>query len=387
LYTAECLFEYGEFDVAAERFLCAAALSEGADDGLQALFRGAESLKQAKRYGEARSLVLEKILTRAAGSARLDALALLYELSSLLNEPHVAFAVAEYALRENPGQSTFRFTVGRDYIGSYSDELAAYHFQQIIKAEPENSAALHNLALALSNSGLPIMAASHYKSAIQKGGTKAAANLVYKYLECGMADEGEQLLEEARKVEGHDERVEECLADIIKQRKDEEGKLKALLETAGTKKEFLNLAGTALVSPAAISMDGKWRFPFADLDITVSGDRVEGRGTKQVAGLVSSGFGSLFASMVGGPPTQTTQTIRKYTMLGERRGNLCRFELTVESSGGALSMADVVEGSGTRNGYIAFEGGGLFGSVAEVKDNKLKKPYRIQKLQAAAAAV
>jgi len=378
---AHCLVDYGEFDGASAEFLRAASLSRN-DEKLSFLLRAAEALKQAKRYEDARRLALRDILPRATAGIRLDTLALLYELLKLSNEDHEAFALAEYTLRENPGQSGLRFKLGNDYLSKDLDGLAAYHFQMILKNEPQNYGAFHNLALALSNSGLSIMSATNYKTAIELGGTLAAANLAYKYLDCGMVDDSKRLLEAAQKVEGHADRVERCLADVTKRKDEEEQKLNSLFEAAVKQKEFLTEAGDALLAPTVPPIDGGWGFPFGEMDIKVVGDRVGGCGRGEVE---TSPFSALFAAGLGKPDVAPARRIESYAFTGRLRGRLCSFEVTIEPESKTFPLAFMV-GTPKAKGYILFDASGLVGSVCETVDSKLKDPYPIQKLQAAGAA-
>ena len=173
-WIATCLLQFGEFDEASKKLTHAAALA-GNGENATLLLRSADALKQAKKYEDARDLVLQKLLHKnVVSSVRLEALRLLYEILKLLDEKHEAFAVAEYALRQNPGDDTLRFTLGLDYLTAFS----FYRFQ-LRKKEEEYTTIIKALKFDDSEAAASLLGLRNEYSAIDYALPVAFAAVLY----------------------------------------------------------------------------------------------------------------------------------------------------------------------------------------------------------------
>ena len=223
------------------------------------------------------------------------------------------------------------------------------------------------------------MSVAHYKSAIDLGGTLAAANLAYKHLDCGMGNEAKLLLEKALEMPDHDQRVEEALADIGKRRQEEEGKLQSLSDVALYQRDFLALMGDGLLSAATPPVEGNWHFRSVELHITVADGLVRETGRSEVE---ESGLDTLLLGLsslkTGAGPEKR---IEDYALRGSLRGRVCTFELTIESRSASGQLSAMGRSPIAKSGHIVFEQDGLSATVSEVVKNKFERPYRITKVR------
>jgi tetratricopeptide (TPR) repeat protein len=211
-YIADILHGAKEYEEAANLFTKAADLAKKPETRITLLIRSARAFDEAKLADRAHELAWKAYRESANGEQRRDAAAALYDILRNRKEVIFAFAIAEAALHDNP-QHLIRFRLGLDYHGENLNDLFLLHFKYLCDSN-QDASALHNLALALSECGLPILSVNAYNSAIELGETLSAANLAYKYLDAGMAKNAKDILKPAMQVVDHEPNVDKCYADI-----------------------------------------------------------------------------------------------------------------------------------------------------------------------------
>lgn len=359
-YIASILQEAKEHDDAANLYLKAADLAKKPAGRISFLIRSARSFDEAKLVDRANQLAWQAYQESADDEQRREAAAALYEILRSRKEMILAFAIAEAALHDNPKHS-IRFRLGLDYHGQTLNDLFLLHFQYLCDSN-KNASALHNLALALSECGLPILSVETYKSAIDLGETLSAANLAYKCLDAGMADSAKDIIKAAMQVVDHEPTVDKCYAEIDDRKAAEGPKRDKLIEDAHSARKFLVALGHGL-RKAIPEIAGTWRLPFGDIDLKKTDVNLAGMAeiTKE-----ETSFSFL------GTPGEKSSKVEIYTFEGTFTGTVCMFKVRLKTSGGGLNNAlAALGGSNIREGFIVFDDGGRKGTYTEVKDNKI----------------
>jgi tetratricopeptide (TPR) repeat protein len=361
-YIASILQEAKEHEDAANLYLKAAGLAKKPAGRISFLIRSARAFDEAKLVDRANQLAWQAYQESADDEQRREASALLYEILRSRKEMILAFAIAEAALHDNPKHS-IRFRLGLDYHGETLNDLFLLHFQYLCDSN-QNASALHNLALALSECGLPILSVEAYKSAIELGETLSAANLAFKYLDAGMATNAKEILKPAMQVVDHEPAVDKCYAEIDDRKAAEGPKRDKLIEDAHGARKFLVALGHGL-KKGIPQIGGTWRLPFGDIDLKTLGVTLAGMAeiTKEETGL------AFLAT-----PGEKTSKIEVYTFEGTFTGAVCRFKVHQKTSGSSMYIAlAALGGSNIREGFIVFDDSGRRGAYTEVKDNKIGK--------------
>lgn len=361
LAIARCLRESGEFEEAAELFLAASVLQEG-EDKARCLVSSAKAYLETKNYaaGEA---VIDEAIPLATGELREEAIRSRYLILKGSGNHYLAFAIAEYALHENP-QFSIRFSLGLDYHRNDLNELALLHFKFLHDRNEEDSSTLHNLALMYSDCKLPIASVKHYKTAFAMGETLSAANLGFMYLDCGMAQEANAIADKAMEAGDHVPRVEKCLAEIVRRQEEEEHKESTILDEAGHSRIVLVSMGRSLATTLP-AVDGRWKFPFGEMPLAVISGELHG------ASDVTAEVPLIGADLFGMGGTKTFKTNR-YTLNGKLRGALCQFDMVIKDTTDYGSLVGtLLSGSKTKSGFILFNSEGKSATYVELSDGKL----------------
>lgn len=371
---ARCLYRSKEYEESAVLYLKAAELS---DSKAPYFVSAARAFNELKRYAEGIDAA-HSALSRAAGETKEEALRVLYRLMRESGETFFAYAVAESALHENP-RLNVRFTVALEYQRDEINTLALHHFKFLFDNDQNDSSSLHNLALVCADSKLPILSVGRYKEAFDKGETLSAANLGYMYLDCGMHEEANAVIQNAMRLEGHDARVEKCLAEIIQRKQNEQAKETDLLSTAAQERELFIQMGNALLRPAP-TIDGLWRFPFGDIPLLLAAGVVSG--STQIKSSVESGWGALL-----GEPAARVEKINEHTLKAKLSGSVCKFEHTVidvteRSRPAAQIFSSILTPTPTSSwGFIIFSSNGESALYIELKEGKLGKHQSIARVK------
>jgi tetratricopeptide (TPR) repeat protein len=359
LRIADILSGADEVEEAAKLYYKAAQLATKPSAKTSSLIKAARAYERIGKLEEASNLGWE-IYRQGKSDERREAATLLYDLLKKDKEPFLAFGIAEASLNENP-QHPIRFQLGLDYHTGARSDLFLYHFSYIHNNDVKNGAALHNLALACSECGLPISSVSRYQQAVKLGETLSAGNLGYKSLDAGFSDHAKEILEPMASIPEHDPSVDRCLSEIIDRRQAEETKRENILVAAQETRRFFIHVGQALALPIP-ALTGTWKFPFGKIDLALNGAFLEGKAD------ISLGLNRLASVLAGlGPSADSTKI---YSFNGSLVGCVCKFQLITEypQAGDSPIFSSAQE---TRAGLIVFSKDGSAGTYATIKDNEL----------------
>jgi tetratricopeptide (TPR) repeat protein len=145
-----------------------------------------------------------------------------YDTIAAIKNPARAHALYEYALETQPGDLERRLSVAFQYgVERNVHSLGLHHYLELLSRDPENLTARLNSGWLEDKLSLPISSVEHYKAAKAGGGLLAATNLGWQLLEAGFAKEAEDLVGEARSMDG-DAALADKLAVAIRERREEE---------------------------------------------------------------------------------------------------------------------------------------------------------------------
>lgn len=379
----ECLAHFNENEDAANQFKLAASLMTQGERVYYSI-RAADCLRKAKKYREAQQILLESF-NLAPTDQKTSIRQSLYNVLKDAGSTYEASGIAEFALHENPGQSGLRFDLGLNYHQSGLRELFLHHYKLLSEHDPANGAVSHNLALAYSECGLPILSVSHYKRAFELGYTLAAHNLGFKYLGCGMADEATALLQGALDKEDCVPEVSNCLGAVGERRVEEIKTQNSKLEEARKHREFLIPFGRGYLSVETPPLEGRWKFPFAEMVFKFAPGELKGFG-ETTTEIQDSLYSALYALGAPKEPSPKRIKIERFQFSGGVVGRTCKFVIekhTLPPKGPGYPVLGSLLGevdSPTTEGLIVFAEDGQSAEVVELKEKKPDKYYRISRM-------
>ncbi len=222
-----------------------------------------------------------------------------------------------------------------------------------------------------------MLAAQRYKRAYELGDTLAASNLANKYLEAGLSDNAITLLKDAQTKENCVPDVSRTLATVHERVQDNNREQEKVLARAEEHRNFLLHFADGLLSPSPTNLEGRWEFPLAEIDLKCVAKTLHGirENRAQVNALL--GMGALFP---GSAPKSVTR-IERFKFSATLSGRTCKFKLETSKYDEPRSWTfGGLPSSSTIEGYVLFGEDGLSGQVAELKDGKPEKYYKVSKL-------
>jgi predicted Zn-dependent protease len=374
---AACLVDLREYDQAVKCYQ-EAALIAGPDRRASLEIEAAEVLSKAEKPGLAKEILLR---LRDSDYARepkrqFRILQNLYSLSKESEDKFASFAIGELALHLRPEEMNFRFSLAFDYDEAEQSHLAVHHYKILCDNDQNHASGFHNLAVASAKCDLVVLAARRYKRAYELGETLAASNLGRKYLEAGLSDDAITLLKDAQTKENCVPEVSRMLAAVHEKIEEEDRGQEKVLKRAEEHRNFLIDFANGLLSRDPANLDGQWRFPFGTIDLRSTGSSLQG--FKETRAPVAPG--GLTALFSGAAPKNVTR-IERFEFSAVVSGHTCKFK--VENSKAEDPSGWTLLGSpssSTVEGYILFAEDGRSGQVAQIKDGKPEKYYKVTKL-------
>lgn len=380
-YLGDCLKELHEYDEAVKCYLAAASLA--AATGRASLeISAAEALQDAKRPSESRSILLNLRDADYAKEPELQfrVLRSLYTLEKVSDDKFAGFAIAELALHQRPEETTFRFSLAHDYGDVEQDHMSLYHYAIICHQDEKNAGALNNLGVALANSDLVVLAAKRYKESYNLGETLAASNLARKYLEAGLSDDAVSLLKEAQTKENCVPEVAATLAAVHEKSQQNIQQEEKVVAQAQQHRDFLLNFATGYLSRTATNLQGQWTLPSCEIQLQQNGTDLNGSREDRTTVPPTPSYLSGLAGLYGSTPKSITRT-EKFQFSGTLIGRTCKFKLEITKTEEPPGFRSLLGGSGDSKteGYIIFAEDGNSANVAELKEGKPEKYYKISK--------
>lgn len=380
IWTARSFGKFGQYDEAVRHLKQSAGAVDNPADKRNLIINAVRILKNAKKVLEAKELMLG-LLSENAEHQTSEALELLSQVLREYGDIYSAVAVGELTLKKDPVKLDARYRVGLDYHTLKQWSLFLWQYKMYCKNN-EDGGGFHNLALAYSECELPIHCVQEYLHAYKLGTVLSANNLAYKYLDAGMANEAQNLIKDA--LTNHPDSASEIgrvLAEITERQEEENKKEERLLDEATKMQEFVIAFGEGFVAGSIPSPNGIWAFKFGNIELHLEGNSLIGSADiKRTEGLLS--LAAMLNTAKG--VTSSSERVIRYTFEGKVTGRSCKFTLeeqTIPPAGerisetilGSLSTAKRTEG------YIVFQHDMQSAQVMEIRDDKWKSPYVIER--------
>ena len=229
-WLAVCYRDYEQYELAAKEFVAASSLGEE-DLRIGNLLNGAECYANANKF-EKGYLLLRPLLTEPSISAT-DLKKIYVTLADMAKKQghrEIEAACLEKAIFYTPADFSLRFRLAYLYSEMNYQALCILHYQ--ICLQNRDPVSLNNLGIEFQSAELKAKGIDCLKESASLGETLAMANIADRYIEAGFAEDAKAILNVARKVEKPHANVSASWAKLEQLFRDEEAKVKQIIEKA-----------------------------------------------------------------------------------------------------------------------------------------------------------
>lgn len=371
-----CLVGLGEYDEAVRCYVRAASVAKP-EVRASLEIKAIEVLLKVNKSSEAKESLLK--LRHADYAKKPDTqfrvLQLMYSLFKESEDKFGSLAIGELALHLSPEEMSFRFSLAYDYEKANHNQMSLYHYNILREYDEKQPSVLNNLGVAFNKCNLLVLAARCYKRAYELGDTLAGSNLAQKYLEAGLSDDAISLLKDAQAKDNCAPQVPETLATVYERVAENDRNQEEVLMQAKKLQNFLLPFADGLLSPSATNVEGRWKFPLAEIDLKRAAETLNGLKENRTPLSTLSG---LFPGSTG----KTVTRIERFEFSGILAGRTCKFKLETskhDEPASSLLLAGFPSIS-TIEGYVLFAEDGFSGQVIEIQNGKPEKYYKVSKL-------
>ncbi|HKC65163.1 MAG TPA: hypothetical protein VKB86_16080, partial [Pyrinomonadaceae bacterium] len=185
-------------------------------------------------------------------------LAALYGKAKEIELEALAF---EKAVEYSPNDTHTLFDAALSMSKLGMSGLALVHYRTILDFKPEHSSALNNIGVEYDTLGLPIYSVSSYKKSSELNETLASANLAYRLINAGFAEEANDLLSKAKQLPDVHANVGSAISTLSQNREAEREKREKILNTSVKQQQFLRQYAQDRFSPKVEqNFAGAWLF-------------------------------------------------------------------------------------------------------------------------------
>lgn len=277
-----CYEHANDYEKAAEEHELAAQNSKSQKERAELVVSVARSLFKAGKQQAAFARLMKElgeVTVSEAISKLYEGLADLYEMAD--NQEFQAVAV-DKALESKPNDTSLLFDAAYSYSQKQFHSLALLHYKTLLGFRPDNAAALNNIGVAYENLQMPIYSARFYRKAFETNPeyTLAAANLAFRFMNVGFAEEAVDILEKAKQRKEVHPNVGSALSALSNKKEAEANTEKHHLDAAREQQRFLRaFADAYFVSKMNCpSFDGLWKSSGGiQLEITQNGNLIKGK--------------------------------------------------------------------------------------------------------------
>ncbi|MEK7647025.1 MAG: hypothetical protein AAB378_01450 [Patescibacteria group bacterium] len=147
--------------------------------------------------------------------------------------------VIDKALELKPNDSDLLFKAGYSYSQSKYEELSLLHYKNARQINPNNENVQNNLGVQYESLSMPIKSISSYKEAEKLNETLASANLAYRLMDAGFANEAMEKLNKAKIQNEPHPNVGAAISDLPKRKEKEEETEQRCEKTALEMRKFI----------------------------------------------------------------------------------------------------------------------------------------------------
>ncbi len=277
------LENYHDYDKAYDEFSLAAIKSKDDIDKTANLCKSSTALIKAKKYTQAREIILKRFqeINKNSIKEHVDLLKTLAKIELAEGKTDRYFSFCENALKLNPSDADLRFELASTY-SKYDKHSSSLHHYKILSENVPNSANWNNLGVEYSNLELSGKAVAAYLKSKESGGTTSVGNLAHRLIDAGFLNEARSTLQEALKKPDFDTNVPKALSKIEEFVEAETKKEEESLSSAVREREFLIEYAEAFIEPFKIQLPLNWKTKYGNIDIKIEGNRFVAKGERKI---------------------------------------------------------------------------------------------------------
>lgn len=277
------LENYHDYEKAYDEFSQAAIKSKDDINKTANLCKASTALIKAKKYTQAREIILKRFQEINKNSTRehVELLKTLAKIELAEGKTDRYFSFCENALKLNPSDADLRFELANTY-SKYDKHSSSLHHYKILSENVPNSAKWNNLGVVYSNLELGGKAVAAYLKSKEAGGTTSVGNLAHRLIEAGFLNEARSTLQEALNKPDFDSNVPKALSSIDEVIEAETKKEEEILSSTIKEREFLIEYAEAFIEPFKIRLPLSWKTKYGNIDIKIEGNRFVAKGERKI---------------------------------------------------------------------------------------------------------
>lgn len=324
------LENYHDYEKAYYEFSQAAIKSKDDIDKTTNLCKASVSLIKAKKYAQAREVVLERFREIDKNSIK-EYVELLKTLAKLELEEEKTdryFSFCEKALKLNPSDADLRFELASTYSKYDKHSASLYHYK-ILSENIPNDANWNNLGVEYSHLGLSGKAVSAYLKSKEIGGTTSVGNIAHRLINAGFLDEARSIIQDVLKKPDFDSNVPKALSSIDEVIEAETKKEDESLSSIVKEHEFLIDYADAFIETFEAKLTQNWKSKYGNLYVTIEGNKFIAQGERKIEPVL--GLGSLYAHLYRKAISDEEPSLQKITYQGSVINRTIDYELIIQT--------------------------------------------------------
>jgi tetratricopeptide (TPR) repeat protein len=279
LFLAYCFLEGQQYTSSISELNKALELSEKEKSKVEIITKLAEVLYKNNQKSEAFSILIkyvDELKDNILKSHIWKSIGKFYEDEKRID--YKAFAY-EKALEYSPTDSSLIFDTAYLYSKIKFHQTSAYHYNNLVKIDSDNYAAVNNLGVSYGNLDFKFNRISCYKKSYEGGETLAASNYAEILIDSGLYDEAKAVLEKAKTNEEVHPNIWDSFKRLEEEFEAENSKKENIFKETIHLRQFVSKYITKLNSKReTINMQGSWKLNNKfDLEITQSGNKISSK--------------------------------------------------------------------------------------------------------------
>lgn len=251
-----------ELDKAADAFHRAAQVEATEESQVSLIVRAAKCYAQIGKEEQAHLLIRNRISVTTDNASLSELYKGLASIYALLDETELRALALEKAVENAPNNTSLLFDVAYAFGEIEKRAMSILHYRAILKFNPKSYGAMNNLGVAYEKLNMSILSVRAYKGASELNHTLASANLAYRYMYAGFADEALEILDKAQQQEDVHPNVSSAVSALSEKEEAETKRRDKITADALQQQQYLrSYANEYFISKSpANSFDGVWQF-------------------------------------------------------------------------------------------------------------------------------
>jgi tetratricopeptide (TPR) repeat protein len=203
------------------------------------------------------------------------------QISKTAGDRLLEISILEEMIQLRPADTSLRFNLAYAHSEEGNADLALYHYLKIPVPDRESST-WNNLGVAFSSFHMPINAISAYRMAEEEEGALAMCNIGQTLIGAGFLQEAREIADKARAINAEQKQLSELLSRLDEMPREEDEKLKKMLNEIRPKADFFRKLGASVLRPTPATFPPNWSSPDTTLRATFDGTVIRFSGTYEM---------------------------------------------------------------------------------------------------------